>query len=339
MRSKNNLQGVRSIVSQIYRRIARIMFSDKTIASGFAVSLMLSQLFVSCKDTSKSDYLVKTMGSCRRQTSIRIIDESNGIVSAGRFLLTSQDPHFKNYVNTISQYVFAKIDKMGQCQGNLQEDRRPQVELVFVYRPLISQGIAPFNFEQTKSPQTQYLDSPWVKLTIDKLPKPMVRAAFIWNERQFLLDQALLSGARADTSKPLLPIDRDMYKKFIEDYKESVEMAPLREAFSENSNSADNMSRRLQESKTAALSQISQRLPADIIWLSRHIRFGGDPPVGNNPMDETETINQEITAYINLSKVLIDSRFLSTQAKQYYQSIFDLKDVLNIDKYRINKLH
>jgi hypothetical protein len=319
-------------VSRISSRINRIIRSRKTIAIGFAASLTLSQLCLSCKDTSKSDYIVKTMGSCRQQTSIRIIDESNGIVPAGRFLLTSQDPHFKNYVNTISQYVFAKIDKMGQCQGNSPEDRLPQVELVFVYRPLISQGIAPFNFEQKKSPQTQYLDSPWVKITIDRLPKPKVRAAFLWNERQFLLDQALLSGARADTSKPLLPIDLDTYKKFVEDYYESVEMAPLREA----SNSADNMSRRLEESKTAALSQISQRLPADIIWLSR-LRFGGDPPIGYNPMDETETINQELTAYINLSKVLIDSRFSSTQANQNYQSIFDLKDVLNIDKYRINK--
>jgi hypothetical protein len=337
MRHKRNLHGVRSIVRRISSRIDRIIRSRKTIAIGFAGSLMLSQLCLSCKDTSKSDYTVKTMGSCHRQTSIRIIDESNGIVSAGRFLFTSQNPQFKNYVNTISQYVFAKIDKMGHCQGNLPEDRLPQVELVFVYRPLISQGIAPFNFEQTKSPQTQYLDSPWVKLTIDKLPKPMVRAAFIWNDRQFLLDQALLSGARADPSKPLLPIDRDTYKKFVEDYYESVEMAPLREAFAENSNSAENMTRRLEESQAAALSQISQRLPADIIWLSRHIRFGGDPPVGHNRMDET--INQEITAYINLSKVLIDIRFSSIQTNQNYQSIFDLKDVLNINKYRINKLH
>jgi hypothetical protein len=333
MRSKNNLQGMKLVFSRISSRIDRIIRSRKTIAIGFAASLTLSQLFVSCKDTSKSDYSVKTMGSCRRQTSIRIIDESNGIVSPGRFTSTSQDTHFKNYVNTISQYVFAKIDKMGQCQDNLQEDRRPQVELVFVYRPLISQGIAPFNFEQAKSNQTQYLDSPWAKLTISRSPKPIVSAAFIWNERQFLLDQALLSGARADPSKPLLPIDRDMYKKFIEDYKESVEMAPLREAFAENG--AENMTRRLEGSKTAALSQISQRLPADIIWLSRHIRFGGDPPVADSPMDDTETINREITAYINLSKVLIDSRFSSTQTKQHYQSIFDLKDVLNINKYRI----
>jgi hypothetical protein len=333
MRSKNNLQGVRSIVSQIYRRIARIMFSNKTIASGFAVSLMLIQLCGGCKDTSKSEYFMKTVGSCHQQTSIKIIDESNGIGTGGRFTSTSQNPHFKNYVNTISKYVFAKVDKMGRCQGNRQNN--PQVQLVFVYRPLIAQGIAPFNFEQTKSGDTQYLDSPWVKLTINRTPNPIVRAAFIWNERQFLLDQALLSGARADLSKPLLPIDRDIFWQLVEDYEKNVVTAPLREASTENG--ADNVSRRLKESETAALSQISQRLPADIIWLCRHMSFGSDPPIGNNVMDET--INQEATVYTNLTKALLDRHFSSIQTKQHYQSIFDLKDLLNIDKYRINKLH
>jgi hypothetical protein len=332
MRSKNNLQGVRSIVSQIYRRIARIMFSDKTIASGFAVSLMLIQLCGGCKDTSKSEYFVKTIGSCHRQTSIKIIDESNGIGTAGRSTSTSQNPHFKNYVNTISKYVFAKVDKMGQCQGNRQNN--PQVQLVFVYRPLIAQGIAPFNFEQTKSGDTQYLDSPWVKLTINRTPNPIVRAAFIWNERQFLLDQALLSGAHADPIKPLLPIDRDIFWRLVKDYKETVVIAPRREAVTENG--ADNVSRRLKKSRTVALSQISQRLPADVIWLSGHMGLGSEFP-GDNAMDGT--INQGATAYINLTKALLDRRFSSIQTNQYYQSIFDLKNLFNINKYRINKLH
>jgi hypothetical protein len=150
-----------------------------------------------------------------------------------------------------------------------------------------------------------------------------------------MFDQALLSGARADSTQPLLPIDRDILKKFVEDYKKNVVTIPRREAFSESS--AESMSRKLEESETAALSQISQRLPADIIWLYRHMSFGGDPPAGNNVMDKT--INQGTTVYLNLTKALLDRRFSSVQPDQHYQSIFDLNNLFNIYKYRINKLY
>jgi hypothetical protein len=61
MRHKNNLQVVKSSVNRISSRIDRIIRSRKTIAIGFAASLMLSQLCLSCKDTSKSDYIIKTI--------------------------------------------------------------------------------------------------------------------------------------------------------------------------------------------------------------------------------------------------------------------------------------
>jgi hypothetical protein len=302
--------------------------SRKPIAVGFAAWLILSQLCGGCKDNSKSDYSVEAMGSCRQQTSIRIFDESNGVDTGYMFITTSQDPRFRDYVNTISTYVFKKIDEMGQCKDN------PQVELVFVYRPIRSEGIAPFNFEQTKSGHTQYLDSPWAKLTIDRSPKPIVRAAFIWNKRQFLLDQALLSGAHANLSKPLLPINLDTLKKFVEDYKKNVVMIPQREASIVRG--PDNASRRFKESETAALSQISRRLPADLIWVYRQMNFGSEIPARYNVIEGT--ISERKTAYINLTKILVDRRFSSIQPQQYYQSVLDLKDIFNIDKYRINKL-
>jgi hypothetical protein len=299
----------------------------KPIAVGFAVWLIISQLCGGCKDTSKSDYLVEAVGSCRQQTSIRIINETNRMDTRNsHYVATSQDPRFRDYVNTMSTYIFKKIDAMGKCKDN------PQVELVFVYRPLISEGIAPFNFEQPKSGQTQYLDSPWVKLTIDRSPKPLVRAAFIWNERQFLFDQAVLSGARADPSKPLLPIDMETLKKFMEDYKKNVVMTPEREASTVNG--ADNVSRRFKESETAALSQISQRLPADVIWLYRQINFRSEIQPSSEPLQET--ISEGATAYVDISKALVDRRFSSIQPKQYYQSVLELKDIFNTDKYRIN---
>jgi hypothetical protein len=129
-------------------KIDRLIRSRKTIAIVLVVSLIMIQLCQSCANTSKSEYFVKTEGSCHQQTSIKIIDESNGVVPAGRVTATSRNSHFKHYVNSISKHVFTKVDEMGRCQGNWYD---PKVELVFVYRPLISEKILPFNFEPTNS--------------------------------------------------------------------------------------------------------------------------------------------------------------------------------------------
>jgi hypothetical protein len=260
---------------------------------------------------------MKTVGSCHQQTSIKIIDETGGSDPQPRSIRNSQNSPFKNYVNTISKHFFTKIDAMGQCQGNWIGN--PQVELVFVYRPLISYGIAPFNFERTQSNDTKHLDSPWIKLTMSKSPRSIVRAVFIWNERQFLLDQAVLLDATTAPTKPPVPIDERIYQQFIRDYidTDSVILSSSKAA------------------KANALTNLSKRLPPDVIWLLRHSAIESDPPT---PLRSTmdETIKQRADIYINLSKSLLDRRFASAQSEQRYDSVLDLKDVFNIDKYRIN---
>jgi hypothetical protein len=284
----------------------------KPIAVGFAVWLIISQLCGGCKDTSKSDYLVKTMGSCNQQASIRIIDETNGIASNARMRNSPGALPFKNYVNTISKYVFTKIDEMGACKGNWQDD--PQVELVFIYRPLTDCKIAPFNFEQTRSDDFKQLDSPWVKLSMSRSPKPIVRAAFLWNERQFAFDQAILLDPQIVPIKPLLPLKVGSYSGSIYDDYEKYRDAPSKEA------------------EAAARVKLFKRLPPDIIWLFHHS--------GNFGMDATNKIARESAdRYTNLTKLLIDRRFSSGQAQQQYESVLDLKDVFNLDKYRIKTLH
>lgn len=305
MRSKNNLQGVRSIVRQICSRIDRLIRSHKTVVIGFVAVLLIIAFAV------KSIYSVP---SCQKQTSIRIIDESGGKTLPVRSINTSEESPFKNYVNTISKYAFTKIDELGQCKGDLNSD--PEVEMFFVYRPLISYGIVPFEFTSTKSNDTRYLDSPWVKLAISRSPKLIVRAAFIWNERQFLLDRAVLSDAHTASTKPPVPIDRDIFSQFEQDYI-GIELNSLSK-----------------ESKAAAQENLL-RSPPDIMWLFRHsplLDWAGlvtDRALGN-------TIKQGMEQNIELTKALLNHRFASPQTEQRYQSVLDLKDVFNIDKYQIN---
>ena len=223
----------------------RIRF-HKTVAIIFLISLLII-IF-----TMKSTY---SKQSCQNiQTSIQIIDESGGRRLSGTSVATLEDSPFKNYVTTISKHVSAKIDKIVQCYEDLKSF--PEVKLFFVYRPLVASTSAPigvpFNLERTQSNGIKHLESPGVKLTFSRSPMLVLRVVFVWNERQFLLDQALMSGIRAPPNNPLVPIDDRIFGQFVQDYTDSVLLAPSPEA------------------RLAAQASIFKRLPPEILWLFRH---------------------------------------------------------------------
>jgi hypothetical protein len=265
-------------------------------------------------------FAVKTtysVGSCQKQSSIKIIDETNESDLQPKSTRTGENSSFQNYVTTISEYTFNKIDDIGQCKGDLNSD--PQVELVFVYRPLVSNGIAPFDFKQMKSNDTRYLDSPWVKLSITKSTKPILRGVFIWNQRQFMSDQAVLSGAQASPASALLPVNSHIFSQYLHDYKKSV--------FSASSD----------EAKSVGRANLSKQLPADIMWMLNHSgNFDGMflfmRGIGLSLSEK------QVWEYTDLTKALLNRRFTSLQIEQQYDSILDLKDVFDIDKYRIDKI-
>jgi hypothetical protein len=304
MRNKNDLQGVRSIVGQVCLRIDRLVRVHKTIIIGIVTALLIIGFAMN------STY---SIGSCQHQSSIKIINEASKRDYEPTSINTTDNSPFKDYVTSMSKYMFKKIDEIGQCKGDLNSD--PQVELVFVYRPLISSGITPFDFKWTQSSDTRNLNSPWVKLSISRSPKLIVRAAFIWNQQQFFFDQAVLSGAPALPTKPLLPISGDIFHQYI---NKSVMHAtsPI--------------------SKSSAEADISTR-PADLKWLPSNLFFrSGD---FNSSVSHIKTmdrfISRRVAQYIDLTKALLNRRFSSLQTDQYYASILDLKDEIDIDKYRI----
>jgi hypothetical protein len=264
-------------------------------------------------------FAVKTtysVGSCQKQSSIKIIDETGGKEYEPTSINTRDISPFKNYVTTMSKYTFKKIDEIGQCKGDLNRD--PKVEMVFVYRPLVSYRIPPFEFKQTVSNETKNLDSPWVKLTIAKSPKLIVRVAFIWNQQQFLFDQAMLSGVNNLPTKPLLPIAGHIFNQYIDKSK---------------------MYATYETTKPSTEADISTR-PADLKWLPSQLFFrAGD---FNSSVSHIKTIerftSQRVDQYIDLTKTLLNHRFASLKTDQYYKSILDLKDVIDSDKYRLQKI-
>lgn len=288
--------------------------SHKTIAIIFIASLLINVLAI------KSTY---SQQSCPKvQTSIQIIDETGGRWISGTSLATLYDSPFKNYATTISQHVSAQIDGMAPCHGDLKSS--PEVKLFFVYRRLVKNApiVAPFNLERTQSNGTRHLDSPWVKLTFSRSPRLVVRAVFLWNERQFLFDQTLMSGIRASPTNSLLPIDGAIFGQFVQDYTDSVLLAPSPEA------------------RPAAQASISKRLPPEIFWLFRHAWQTTLAPFSVMAASAlNSTLTRAVSGYTELTKALVDQFFASAQTEIRYESVLDLKNLFSLDRYRINDLH
>lgn len=290
--------------------------SYKTIVIIFIASLLINVLAL------KSTY---SKQSCQKvQTSIQIIDEADGRWLSGTSIATLQDSPFKNYVTTLSEHVSAKIDEIAQCHEDLKSS--PEVKLFFVYRPLVrsttAPTVAPLTLERTQSNGTRHLDSPWVKLTFNRLPMLVVRAVFLWNERQFLLDQALMSGIRAPPTNPLVSIDDRIFGQFVQDYTDSVLLASSPEA------------------RSAAQASISKRLPLEILWLFRHAwqsTRGSFSTIVDSAL--RSTVERAASGYTDLTKTLVDQFFTSAKTESRYESVFDLKDLFILDQYRVNQLH
>ncbi|MCC3513929.1 MAG: hypothetical protein JGK29_34670 [Microcoleus sp. PH2017_17_BER_D_A] len=253
------------------------------------------------------------------QTSIQIIDETGGRQISGTSSVdTLQESHFKNYVTTISKHISAKIDEISQCHGDLKSS--PEVKLFFVYRRLVKTApLAPFNLERTESNDARHLDSPWVKLTFSRSPTLIVRAVFLWNERQFLFDQALMSGIRASPTNPLLPIDEPIFKQFAQDYTDSVLLAPSPEA------------------QPAALASISKRLPPEIFWLFRNTWQTTLIPFYMSVARAFElAVGKAAIGYTDLTKALVDQFFASEATEIRYESLLDLKDFAKEKNYGLD---
>ena len=287
----------------------------KTIAVIFIGLLLINIL------TMKSTY---SKQSCpNTQTSIQSIDETGVKGLSGTSIDTLRDSPFKNYVTILSQQVSAKIDEIAQCQVDLKSS--PEVKLFFVYRPLVTYTsapiVAPFNLEPAQSNGSRHLDSPWVKLTFNRSPTLVVHAVFLWNERQFLMDQALMSGIRASPTNPLVPIDEPIFEQFVKDYIDSVLLVPSPEAL-------------------AGQASISKRLPPEILWLFRNAWQSTRIPFSREVESAlVSVLERGASGYTELTKALVEQFFTSTKTETRYESVLDLKDLFTLDQYRIKNIH
>ncbi len=116
--------------------------------------------------------------------------------TAGGPTETPEDSPFRHFVDAVTQHI------RSIC--------RDDTDLSFVFQPLIHPHDACAGTggdpDGASLGGALRLESPWIRLALQRSPDRLVCAQFFWNERQFLSDQALLSGMLARRDEPLTPV-------------------------------------------------------------------------------------------------------------------------------------
>lgn len=247
--------------------------------------------------------------------AIRIIDDS--VTSEVRSIKAVNDPYFKSFITSLTNYISSKFSGAGSCQDNSGEE--PMNQLIFVRLPLVTSGndpLAPPPELDTSLPNiTCRLDSPWLKLVIRHSHRPLIQGVFLWNERQFLGDQALLSNKNLSFNSPLVPLSNRLFQQYAADY-------------------ADSEILRLPSSK----SNITERIPFDVLWLFRNSPQTTFIPFSDAARSSMNTILKRATEnYINLTQKLFDQCFASTQkVDQRYETVLDLRNTISLEQYQMH---
>jgi hypothetical protein len=246
---------------------------------------------------------------------IRIIDDS--VTSEVRSIEAVNDPYLKSFVASLTNYISTRFPNAGSCTEN--SDRGSMSSLTFVRLPLVTSGNNPLAATPKLSPSfpgiTCRLDSPWVKLAIRNSDKPLIQGVFIWNERQFLADQALLANPNLTLDSPPIPLSNRLFEKYAADYADSeILQSPSGKA------------------------SITERIPLDVLWLFRNSPQTTFIPFSSAARSSMNTMSKRVAKnYINLTQKLFDQCFASAQkSEQRYETVLDLRNTISLDRYQIH---
>jgi hypothetical protein len=240
--------------------------------------------------------------------TLQIIDESVAPKTRLNSIESVNDPHFRSYIASLAAHVSAKFEGSPPCQG--QAENQSMLNLVFVRLPLVTSGdesIAP----PPSLPQEGgcRLESPWAKLLIRPTVGAQVNAVFIWNERQFLVDQMLISGKTHASTLPLMPIPSSSFEQYAQAYA-NAEILP-----EPNSPQSDDL----------------EKIPDDLLWLFRHGWQSTRGPFSGIARSAMKTtLERSGEGYTRLAIAIFDQCFACQHAEQHYNTILDIRDVAPI---------
>ncbi|GJD51275.1 hypothetical protein OPKNFCMD_4028 [Methylobacterium crusticola] len=165
-----------------------------------------------------------------------------------------KDPLFRTFVSEISNTIQIRyrIDEI--CSQ--KDSNNPTSGVIFIQTPLIisdTDEIINLLIDRLDASRAGFLvDSPWVKVVRTVAPACGLKIYFLWNERQFLIDQAVISNPVATAGYRADPIEGRAFADWAQAYEDVV---------LQQGNKPDS---------TETISKLRSSIPDDVIWLFTH---------------------------------------------------------------------
>ena len=316
---------------------------------------------------------------------IQIVDESQGAqkahIAASAAELCNQNSYFLNLrspyllhtlVPAVTKHVAMWMEKNNIRIG--KDNKEPLLQ--FVMWPLTSRSDSPFapmpslDMRSSSSSDGCRITSPWLDLVFERTPVPRLRAVVRWNERQLLVDQAMLAGARNVPPGMAMPLQGSKFmpgtlgynrepgelKRFTKEY-DDIKRQHRKIQFDgfwkqHRTKSKEEitsiLTKKLEEMEEEIEDRISvelgDRIPADLLWLFRRTSQIdlGSPFDGDTLEAMGKAREKSVEPYTKLVIALIDRCLASELAPEgttlQYNSIIDITDQLLLDQYKIDSL-
>lgn len=228
----------------------------------------------------------------------------------------SDIPDFNTFIAAVTEHLAAKLAQEKLCLNSAESKARSLIQFSHLYlgtsendhrlsavRPLDAQFVGVCR-----------ISSPWIDIAIEREPVPSVRAIVRFNERQFLADQAVLSGMRNVPPGIAIPLtNKEERNQYIHEY----------------------MHRYAWQYKHAPpLGQqlIEELVPPDFLWLLDHIVVDNLPVLSN--MGMLGVISEGAEGYTKIVVALIDRCFDSDEVDIKFSSVLDVADLVPLEQYK-----
>lgn len=161
-----------------------------------------------------------------------------------------KDPEFDAYVDSITDHILGKM--RSDKEHGVAKPNQTFAQIRFLYLPLFNRSVGWEALSSLLSEMGQdeefCIESPWIQV-IRNRNSGVLRADFLWNEHQVLIDQMLLDSPNSADLGAGKSINEQEIVRFIDDYEETVLNVPSG------------------EEKEAAIRDVSKRIPAEFVWL------------------------------------------------------------------------
>jgi len=260
--------------------------------------------------------------------------ESESVTTLSTVKLSSdyEYPLLRTLVMAVTEHVAVRLAESKLCLT--RPESRELSLLQFENLPLFAPGknralIPPLDAHPSDGCR---ISSPWIDFALERKPVPWVRAIVRWNARQLLADQALLAGAQNVPLGIAIPLTGRELGPSTREYMDTE--IPRRHANILDRYGISHKDAEILRQQAAEAKPIEERVPPDLLWLFHRSSHSYH---GFKILDAMDTVAKKgAKSYTELVFALIDRCFASDGADLHYNSIFDVADLVSLERYKID---